>query len=69
MWKAESSSGDYHDNMNSDMFMKWVEQRLVPTFEAQFPGKKMILIADNAPYHHKRVGHWVFEFIVKERDY
>jgi hypothetical protein len=49
LWKAESRSGDYHDNMNSEMFMKWTEERLVPTFN-----KQMILICDNAPYHHCR---------------
>ena len=54
LWIAQSHSGDYHDNMNSDMFMKWVEERLVPTFQRKYPGKKMILVADNAPYHHKR---------------
>jgi len=36
------------------MFMKWVSEKLVPTFDRQYPGKKMILICDNAPYHHKR---------------
>lgn len=54
MWKASSSSGDYHDNMNSDMFFKWVVDKLVPTFELLHPGKTMILICDNAAYHHKR---------------
>ena len=54
LWMANSSTGDYHDNMNSDNFMRWVEERLVPTFESRFPGKKMILISDNAPHHHKR---------------
>ena len=54
MWKAQSSSGDYHDNMNPDMFMKWTTNKLVPTFERLHPNKKMILICDNAAYHHKR---------------
>ena len=40
--------------MNSDMFMQWVRNKLVPTFERVYPGQKMILGADNAPYHHKR---------------
>jgi hypothetical protein len=53
-WRASSSSGDYHDNMNSEMFLKWVKDKLVPTFEQLYPGKKMKLICDNAPYHHKR---------------
>jgi hypothetical protein len=30
---AQSHSGDYHDNMNSEMFMKCVEEKIVPTFE------------------------------------
>jgi transposase len=55
LWVAQSSSGDYHDNMNSEMFMQWVQDKLVPTFEREYPGKKMILVADNAAYHHKRV--------------
>jgi hypothetical protein len=54
LWKAQSSTGNYHDNMISDMFMKWVKERLVPTFELLHPNKKMILICDNAPYHHSR---------------
>jgi hypothetical protein len=54
MWKAESHTGDYHDNMNLENFQKWVEQKLVPTFEKLYPNKQMILICDNAPYHHKR---------------
>eukprot|EP00957_Ditylum_brightwellii_P089026 6779652-Ditylum_brightwellii.AAC.1 len=41
--------------MNSEMFMRWVTRWLVPTFEKKYPGKKMCLIADNAPYHHKGV--------------
>lgn len=54
LWKAESRSGDYHDNMNSEMFMKWVVERLVPTFENMYAGKKMVLVCDNTPYRHKR---------------
>ena len=54
LWLANSSTGDYHDNMNSNMFMKWVQEKLVPTFDRLHPGKKMLLICDNAPYHHKR---------------
>jgi hypothetical protein len=54
LWVSSSSTGDYHDNMNSEMYMKWVEEKLVPTFEKLHPGKKMLLIQDNAPYHHKR---------------
>jgi hypothetical protein len=54
LWKAQSASGDYHNNMNSDMFMKWTAEKLVPTFDKLYPGKKMVLVCDNAPYHHKQ---------------
>lgn len=54
LWIAQSHTGDYHDNMNSEMYMKWVKEKLIPTFERRYPGKKMILVADNAPYHHSR---------------
>lgn len=43
---------DYHDCMDAERFMKWVEQKLLPTFECMYPHKQMILILDNAPYHH-----------------
>jgi hypothetical protein len=33
MWKASQKTGDYHLNMNSEMFMKWVKNKLIPTFE------------------------------------
>ena len=36
------------------MFMMWVRNKLVPTFEKLHPTKTMVLICDNAAYHHKR---------------
>ena len=54
LWVADSSTVDYHDNMNSNMFMQWVERCLIPTFNKLHPSKKMILILDNAPYRHTR---------------
>jgi hypothetical protein len=54
LWVAQSSSGNYHDNMNSEIFMQWVTEKLIPTFGRLYP-KKMILIADNTAYHHKCV--------------
>ena len=53
-WIASSHTGDYHDNMDSDNFMQWVKEKLVPTFKKN-PGHKMVTVLDNAPYHHKRV--------------
>jgi transposase len=55
IWKSSLRKGNYHDNMNSEMFMKWVVDKLLPTFQQLYgDNKKMILIMDNAPYHHKR---------------
>ena len=30
VWKAKSSTGDYHDEMNGDNFFKWVKEKLIP---------------------------------------
>mmetsp|Transcript_22636 Transcript_22636/g.66987 ORF Transcript_22636/g.66987 Transcript_22636/m.66987 type:complete len:176 (-) Transcript_22636:527-1054(-) len=40
--------------MDSKNFMKWVDEKLVPTFEIIFPRKKLVMFLDNAEYHHKR---------------
>ena len=54
LWVAQSHAGDYHDNMNSVIFMQWLKNKLCPLFARKYPGKKMVLITDNAPYHHAR---------------
>ena len=46
----------YHDTMTGEFFMYWVQKRLTPAFEARSPNKQMILMLDNAPYHHSLVG-------------
>jgi hypothetical protein len=48
-----SRKGDYNKNMNSKMFLKWVNEKVLPTFARLYPGKNL-LIMDNALYHHKR---------------
>ena len=54
-----ATRGDYHDNFDGHVFMLWVEKRLTPAFEACFPGKLMILVLDNAKYHHGLVDDFV----------
>ena len=49
--------GDYHKNMNGENYFEWVKKRLIPTFQEAFGDPtetKMILVLDNAPYHHCR---------------
>ena len=38
----------------------WIELRLTLTFEALYPGKKTILVLDNAPYHEVKDENYVF---------
>ena len=52
LFVGKKNTGDYHDMMNNKNFMEWVDEKLIPTFKARFPSKKMILVLDNAPYHH-----------------
>lgn len=52
-------SEDYHKNMNGQIFMEWIHNRLIPTFKRLHPGKKLILLLDNASYHHPRGPDWV----------
>ena len=52
VWRGKHGKGDYHDNMDGHMFEKWLTERLVPTFKKRYPGKRMVLCMDNAPYHH-----------------
>jgi hypothetical protein len=52
-------SEDYHKNMNGQIFMQWINNRLIPTFQRRFPRMKLILILDNAAYHHPRGDDWV----------
>jgi transposase len=67
IYKAKSSHGDYHDNMDGDMFMKWFEERFHPTVtklaelepEKYGNGKEKFLVLDNAPYHHAHDEEWV----------
>ena len=50
VWKAKSSTGDYHDEMNGDNFFKWVKEKLIPHLPP-----KSVLIIDNAPYYNLQV--------------
>ena len=52
------SPADYHDTINGDKFIGWLQQRLFPTVQKLYPGKKMYLVLDNAKYHHHRGPDW-----------
>lgn len=48
-WKSSSNSGDYHNEMNYEMYKKWVTEKLIPNL----PPRSVVVI-DNAPYHNKQ---------------
>ena len=51
---AKSKTGDYHDNMDGEGFNWWLLHRLIPAFKFKYgDDMKMILVMDNAPYHHQ----------------
>ena len=60
IFEAALDSEDYHKNMNSTVFMQWIRNRLIPTFQRKYGRKmKMILVLDNARYHHPHDEHWI----------
>lgn len=50
---------DYHNTMTGAKFVAWLRNRLLPTFTALHPGKKMFLVMDNASYHRPRDDTWI----------
>lgn len=59
IFEAVEHDGDYHKCMNGDIYIKWLENRLIPTFKKLFPKKKMALVLDNASYHHVKGESWI----------
>ena len=57
-----STPADYHDTITGEKFIAWIQNRLLPTFKALFHTKRkkprMILVLDNAKYHHHRGLEW-----------
>lgn len=56
---ASFDHSDYHDTMDGEMFTLWMKNRLLPAFHQLYPGKKMILVMDNATYHRPRDFDWI----------
>jgi hypothetical protein len=58
-FKGGEVDGDYHKNMNSTLFINWVNNRFIPAFNHKFPHQKCILVLDNAPYHHAKCDEYI----------
>ncbi|MBL0702128.1 MAG: transposase [Desulfosarcina sp.] len=46
-FKSTRKTGDYHGQMNQDMFTKWFREKLLPNIPA-----RSLIIMDNASYHN-----------------
>ena len=49
LFEAQKKTGDYHQNMDGAMLMRWVQQQLIPILEDL--GVEAVLVMDNASYH------------------
>ena len=45
-YTAKNTSGDYHGEMNSDLFLRWLTTQLLPSLP-----EPSVIVLDNAPYH------------------
>lgn len=49
VYKAASTTGDYHSNMNFENYVKWLTEKLLPNLP-----EKAVIVMDNASYHNTR---------------
>jgi transposase len=47
VFKSTKKTGDYHGQMNNELFAKWFEERLVPNIPTN-----SLIVMDNASYHN-----------------
>src|SRR4029077_20565222 len=47
VFKSTRKTGDYHGQMNHELFSKWFSEQLLPNMP-----KHSLIIMDNAPYHN-----------------
>lgn len=50
IFKSGSTSGDYHDEMNSVNYEKWITEKLIPNLPPN-----SVVVTDNAPYHNVQI--------------
>ncbi len=52
VFKSTRKTGDYHGQMNADLFKKWFSNKLLPNLS-----KPSIIVMDNATYHNTLSSH------------
>jgi hypothetical protein len=58
IFETLGTDDDYHTAMDGDRYLLWLRNRLLPAFDARYPGQRMTLVLDNAGYHHIRGEDW-----------
>ena len=60
---AKSKDGDYHQEMNSVVFLEWFENQLMPA-----PKNPSLVVLDNASYHNvKTEDKWCAQILVRKK--
>lgn len=54
---GDETRGDYHRIMDYEVFIEWIERRLLSVFRDTY-GDKIIFLLGNAPYHHGMAADW-----------
>ena len=49
VFRSKTNSADYHDEMNSEHFMEWFTEQLLPNIP-----DNSVIVVDNASYHNKQ---------------
>ena len=49
VFKSKTNSADYHDEINTEYYMEWFTQQLLPNLPPN-----SVMIVDNATYHNKQ---------------
>ncbi len=56
---ASFDESDYHNTIDGEAFTLWMKNRVLSAFQTLYPGKKMIVVMDNAAYHRPRDFDWI----------
>ena len=49
VFTSKTNSADYHDEMNNEHYMEWLDEQLLPRLEGP-----SVIILNNASYHNKQ---------------
>jgi transposase len=60
---AKSKDGDYHQEMNSVVFLEWFENQLMPALKN--PG---LVVLDNASYHNVKTYMYTISYPASLKD-